>query len=760
MAKAKSIIFGLLASASATAATVDLTLPPGDYYLIPVQPYTVVTIQSQPIDPPVLDTDGDGVNDDIDQCPDTPLDDEVDATGCTVVQPPVDTDGDGVPDDVDACPSEPAQTTDGCPVVVPPDPTDPPTVVSGNTVNDCIAQLTGGGFCEIDVDAYEVFRSDSEMSFGERGVTGPRSTWMAWNGAAINYPKMWFHGGGHNNSGMIDIYEFNWETGELSRIYTPPPFNVAVAKDNNGTLTYAARHDSSLPESTHTYDGFNYDPQTGLLLLITGYPYTYGFREDRSTLPDGLVDTTERGHGIYAFNPTDAPIKGVQPYEWKRVGYFAPIQTYPSMTIAADHYVVSNVNNLWKAGWVGDEFVVDESTQRRAAQAYPPIMKEFNGNVYRRNNKYLRIYTAELGYVGEYANSGLFLTHGYTLELHGDDVIYWDGYRTVYTQSPDGEWRMFDYSGGTPATHSEFVYSKWFKHPGYDDIYLGWSLAEEKPVVYRHAGLGEPMASIDYATPTLQQQVNASDDVLISPGHYESGPKIEGSKIVDFQNVEIDKPHNNGFVTVDGGPHVIRNLTISHDGRSGVWGQYGANFVLDGFDIQRQQFGVITSDATDYVEMRNGEIRDGTSCDSYGKCHNVYVGTGTPELVVDNVKSLRHHGGGHLLKSGAVINKISNSVFDGGDSNHSRIFDFYCAERVEIKNSVMIQSPNSDNDDLISVAIGTRCPPSVQPVLILENTEWHASAKARRFMSTHFDAIVKCVGVNVFEGVESPCAEL
>ena len=60
------------------------------------------------------DADGDGVNDDVDQCPNTPAGTEVDASGCAIV---LDSDGDGVNDDQDQCPGTPAGTTvgtDGC----------------------------------------------------------------------------------------------------------------------------------------------------------------------------------------------------------------------------------------------------------------------------------------------------------------------------------------------------------------------------------------------------------------------------------------------------------------------------------------------------------------------------------------------------------------------------------------------------------------------------------------------------------------------
>ena len=62
----------------------------------------------------VIDSDGDGVPDSLDKCPDTPKGVKVDTNGC-----PIDSDGDGVPDYLDKCPDTPAGVTvdkDGCPL--------------------------------------------------------------------------------------------------------------------------------------------------------------------------------------------------------------------------------------------------------------------------------------------------------------------------------------------------------------------------------------------------------------------------------------------------------------------------------------------------------------------------------------------------------------------------------------------------------------------------------------------------------------------
>jgi OOP family OmpA-OmpF porin len=63
---------------------------------------------------PPKDSDGDGVYDDMDKCPDTPAGVTVDSQGC-----PLDSDGDGVYDYLDKCPGTPAGVTvdsNGCPL--------------------------------------------------------------------------------------------------------------------------------------------------------------------------------------------------------------------------------------------------------------------------------------------------------------------------------------------------------------------------------------------------------------------------------------------------------------------------------------------------------------------------------------------------------------------------------------------------------------------------------------------------------------------
>lgn len=95
---------------------------------------------------PVGDSDGDGVTDDLDRCPNTPFGTRVDGRGCPV---PVDSDGDGVMDDRDRCPNTPAGTevdADGCPIPEP-EP-EPAACVDGRDWyrTDAQIMIEGGSF--------------------------------------------------------------------------------------------------------------------------------------------------------------------------------------------------------------------------------------------------------------------------------------------------------------------------------------------------------------------------------------------------------------------------------------------------------------------------------------------------------------------------------------------------------------------------------------------------------------------------------------
>ncbi len=105
-----------------------------------------------------MDSDGDGVFDGIDQCPDTPKGATVDAKGC-----PMDSDGDGVSDGIDQCPNTPKGATvdaKGC-----------PTDADGDGVFDGLDQCpsTPAGL-KVDVNGCPIEVTEKETELFDTGM--------------------------------------------------------------------------------------------------------------------------------------------------------------------------------------------------------------------------------------------------------------------------------------------------------------------------------------------------------------------------------------------------------------------------------------------------------------------------------------------------------------------------------------------------------------------------------------------------------------
>ncbi len=101
----------------------------------------------------IADGDNDGVFDDSDQCPNTPVDTTIDANGCEIIT--ADHDNDGVSDDLDNCPNTAINSvvdSQGCPVI------------STNEVSTSNGLLVGGSASEQPAFTLYVFDPDQNSS--------------------------------------------------------------------------------------------------------------------------------------------------------------------------------------------------------------------------------------------------------------------------------------------------------------------------------------------------------------------------------------------------------------------------------------------------------------------------------------------------------------------------------------------------------------------------------------------------------------------
>ena len=117
----------------------------------------------------VPDSDGDGVTDDVDQCPDTPSGASVDANGCADSQK--DADGDGVSDDIDQCadtPSGASVDANGC--------ADSQKDTDGDGVTDDLDQCAGTpSGATVDATGCELPLFVEKVSFINRIYPNPAS---------------------------------------------------------------------------------------------------------------------------------------------------------------------------------------------------------------------------------------------------------------------------------------------------------------------------------------------------------------------------------------------------------------------------------------------------------------------------------------------------------------------------------------------------------------------------------------------------------
>lgn len=112
------------------------------------------------------DSDGDGVPDKYDECPDTPPGVEVDSVGC-----PIDSDGDGVPDYLDKCPDVPGPVeNDGCPEITEEERRELDNAAKGVYFEINSAQLKDESYAKLDV-LIEFLNSHPEVKIVVEGHT-------------------------------------------------------------------------------------------------------------------------------------------------------------------------------------------------------------------------------------------------------------------------------------------------------------------------------------------------------------------------------------------------------------------------------------------------------------------------------------------------------------------------------------------------------------------------------------------------------------
>ena len=182
---------------------------------------------------PLIDSDGDGVGDDVDACPgfDDAIDVDLDGIpdGCDGL---IDSDGDGVGDDIDAClgfddaiDTDSDGIPDGCDADVPGDTSE--LMLNADALNQNIINLVWDDVaqegCDVQYDIYRKLSTDS--SFGD-----PLTT--VFPPPPFNYPDTGLTGNTSYDYQVIAV--FSGEGCEASDIESDPVTEMTLSFQNNG----------------------------------------------------------------------------------------------------------------------------------------------------------------------------------------------------------------------------------------------------------------------------------------------------------------------------------------------------------------------------------------------------------------------------------------------------------------------------------------------------------------------------------------------
>ncbi|MBK5921282.1 hypothetical protein CCR80_09595 [Rhodothalassium salexigens] len=127
------------------------------------------------------------------------------------------------------------------------------------------------------------------------GWGGPKIVFRSWNSGAYDAAenRMFFFGGGHNNYGGNEVYSFDFDTLEWSRLSDPIPYTLPDQNSNDTNDPGDAGRSGFVPDrngdgvqdapgAPHTYDGLVWNPITQTLWLTTQGGTTFPYNREAS----------------------------------------------------------------------------------------------------------------------------------------------------------------------------------------------------------------------------------------------------------------------------------------------------------------------------------------------------------------------------------------------------------------------------------------------------------------------------------------------
>lgn len=93
-----------------------------------------------------------------------------------------------------------------------------------------------------------------------------------------------------------------------------------------------------------------------------------------------------------------------------------------------------------------------------------------------------------------------------------------------------------------------------------------------------------------------------------------------------------------------------------------------------------------------------------------GRAHGLYL-SGGGDVLIRRSRILSSQNAGHLLKSGARALTVEDSVLAALNGHNSRVVDAFAGGEILLRRNILQQGPQSDNSDLIGLALESRLHP-------------------------------------------------
>lgn len=205
-----------------------------------------------------------------------------------------------------------------------------------------------------------------EIHGGFNRLGSPHSVLGAWNSGAYDADgkRLFFHGGGHSDYGGNEVYQFDLETLEWSRLSNPAPLNLQTDPEQHPQRWLPADEDGDglpdSPPSAHTYDGLVWNPHTQTLWLTT----------QNTAYPENRSPET---HLVWEFDPATGEWQSHAATEDHAYGTTVYLPDTKQI-LAITHFITSNdIAYLYDA----------DGTEYRLGQVQGDTMSGNVGNLFR-----------------------------------------------------------------------------------------------------------------------------------------------------------------------------------------------------------------------------------------------------------------------------------------------------------------------------------------------------------------------------------------